>query len=59
MPVKKAVGWAEIDEVIAECTTAQDTDRTAFPDRTYEDGIRAGIEWVTGLGDSHPLEKDE
>lgn len=59
MPVKKNVGWPEIDEVIAECSTSQDSGNTKFPERTYEDGIKAGIEWVTGLGESHPLEKEE
>lgn len=59
MPVKKSVGWDEIDEVVAECTSAEETARTDFPERTYEEGVKAGIEWVTGLAESHPLDKEE
>jgi hypothetical protein len=57
MPVKKSVGWKEIDEVVAECEA--NSENTSFPERTYEDGVKAGIQWVTGLGDSHPMEKEE
>lgn len=56
MGVKKSVGWKEIDEVVALCEEKACTD---FPELTYEDGVKAGIEWITGLGESHPLDKEE
>jgi len=57
MGVKKSVGWKEIDEVVGEIEVkGQDTD---FPERTYEEGVKAGIQWVTGLADSHPLDKEQ
>lgn len=60
MPVKKSVGWKEIDEVIADCTTAQESGKTDFPERSYEEGVMTGIKWVTGLvDDEHPLDKEE
>jgi len=58
MPKTKAVTWNEIDELIELISEKQVTGTTAFPDKTYEDGIRAAIEWVTGMGDAHPLDKE-
>lgn len=58
MPKTKAVSWDDIDEVIAAISEKQDSGKTDFPDRTYEDGIRAAIEWVTGIGDTHPLDRE-
>jgi hypothetical protein len=57
MPVKKSVGWADIDDAVEKCDDKGG--QTDFPDRTYEDGVKAGIEWVVGLAESHPLDKGE
>lgn len=58
MPKTRAVTWDEIDQIIEQIDEKQETGSTDFPGKTYEDGIRAAIEWVTGMGDLHPLDKE-
>lgn len=58
MPKTRAVTWDEIDQIIDQIDEKQETGSTDFPGKTYEDGIRAALEWVTGMGDLHPLDKE-
>lgn len=45
----------EINDLIDKCADAA-MNGTKFSGMSYEEGIRAGIEWVLGLSDEHPLE---
>jgi hypothetical protein len=40
----------DIDKVLGHAIDAKDKG-TAYRGMSYEDGVEAGIEWVTGLGD--------
>ena len=37
----------EVDEVLNKCVEASDEGITAYYGMSYEDGVRAGIEWLT------------
>lgn len=50
------VGESEINDLINECAEADDTGISKFPGMSYEQGIRAAIEWITGETKDHPLE---
>lgn len=49
---------SEVDKVLNACGDASDRGVSRFPGMTYEDGVRAGIDWLTGFTDDHPLEED-
>ena len=44
----------EIDDLLDKCYDGG----THYRGMTYEDGIRAAIEWLTGLTDDNPIEED-
>ncbi len=46
----------EIDDVLDDCLKAED-DGSRFPGASYESGVRYAIEWLIGLGDTHPLDE--
>lgn len=46
----------EIDEVLNECSDYTAEGGSKFPGMTYEQGVEAGIRWVTGDDDSNPME---
>ncbi len=45
---------ADIDNVLNLAHEQTDKGGTAYSGMTYEDGVAAGIEWATGLGDNEP-----
>lgn len=45
---------AEIDEVLNQAADAIDQG-SRFGGMSYEEGVRAGIEWVTGQTDENPM----
>ena len=45
----------KIDDVLAQCKDAENKDKTNFPNMTYEQGVKAGIGWVTGETEEHPI----
>ena len=47
----------EIDDMLAQCTDAENEDTTNFPEMTYEQGVKAGIRWLTGETECHPINK--
>jgi len=47
----------EIEDTINECSMLEEEGRTKFPGMTYEQGVKAGIDWVTGQSDEHPLDE--
>jgi hypothetical protein len=48
---------AEIDEVINSAAEAEDTG-SRVPGESYEAGVRAAIEWVTGNTEDHPINEE-
>lgn len=44
-----------IDKLLNQCAEAEDDGTTKFPGMTYEQGVKAALEWVTGESDNHPL----
>lgn len=47
---------AEIDDLLNKCLDAEDEGASKYPGMTYEQGVRAAIEWLTGNA-GHPLEE--
>lgn len=45
----------EIDELINQCVDSEETGESKYHGMTYEQGIKAALEWVQGYGE-HPLE---
>jgi len=43
----------EINELLDTCSAH--ANESKFPGMTYEEGIRAAIEWVTGESDEKPM----
>lgn len=46
----------EIEELIDQCAEARAMGKSKYPRMTYEDGIRAAIEWLTDKQAEHPLD---
>lgn len=46
---------SEINDVLNKCCEA-DENGSVYPGMSYEDGVKAGIEWVTGDTDEPPFE---
>ena len=48
----------EINALLNECSEAEEFGKTKFRGMTYEQGIKAAIEWLTDLEvDDNPLEE--
>ena len=45
-----------IDDVLNKCIEAEAHNRTAFGGMTYEEGVRAGIDWLVGNEEEKPLD---
>lgn len=46
----------EVDNIIDQCADSERDGVSKFPGMTYEQGVRAGIDWVTGNLEGSPLE---
>lgn len=46
----------QADKIISEII-AQGGDNPRFPGMSYEDGVRAALEWAFGQTDEHPYPK--
>lgn len=46
---------AQMRDVWAECLHAEDKGRSKFPGMSYEQGVKAALEWVLGEG-PQPME---
>lgn len=44
----------EINEIIDWAARAEASGRSNFPGMSYEEGVRAALEWVTGQSDDKP-----
>ena len=49
---------AEVDKVIDTCIENNTNNRQRYSGMTYEDGIRAGIEWLIGDTDDYPFDEE-
>lgn len=45
----------EIWDLLGQCTDAEVTGASRYPGMSYEQGIKAAIEWITGDTDDHPI----
>lgn len=45
----------EIDAVINECADNENDGKSKFPGMTYDQGVRAAIEWMQ-TGENNPME---
>ena len=46
----------EIDDVLNHCLESEDTGESIYPGMTYEQGVKAAIEWLDPNHDgSHPI----
>lgn len=48
---------SEIDDVLNKCMDAENSGTSIYPGMSYEQGVRAGIEWMTGES-GNPIEED-
>lgn len=46
----------EINEVLNQCMEAEETGESRWRGMSYEQGVAAGIRWVLGETEDHPLE---
>jgi len=46
----------EVNDLLNKCVDSEDEGVTKYPGMTFEQGIRAGIEWLTDGAANHPLE---
>ena len=44
----------EMDAVINDCVESEENGESRWPGMTYEQGVKAALEWVQGYGE-HPL----
>lgn len=49
---------AEVDKVIDTCIENLNNNSHRYSGMTYEDGIRAGIEWLIGETDDYPFDEE-
>lgn len=49
----------EIDEQLNRAAEAEATGDSQYPGMSFEEGVRAGIEWVLGLTDDLPIPDPE
>ena len=48
----------EINNLLDRCSDLENQGASLYPGMTYEEGVKAGIEWVLGQTDDHPLEDE-
>jgi len=47
---------AEIEEVICKCIEQAEKGESIFFGMSYEDGVRATLDWILGECDENPME---
>lgn len=45
----------EIYEVLDECLNSENTSTSIYPGMSYEQGVKAAIEWIIGDTEDHPI----
>lgn len=47
----------EIWDLLNQCADAEETGSSKYPGMSYEQGIKAAIEWIIGDINNHPINK--
>lgn len=47
----------EINQLLNQCTEAEEMSTTKFPGMSYEQGIKEAINWLTGNSICNPLDE--
>lgn len=55
-PVAVTRTQEEVDAVVDTAAEKINQGRSKFPGMTYEEGVRAALDWITGNIDDHPME---
>ncbi|MBO5602923.1 MAG: hypothetical protein J5957_10060 [Prevotella sp.] len=42
----------EINNVLNECSEREELGETKYPGKTYEEGVKAALEWAQGYGEN-------
>jgi hypothetical protein len=42
----------EINNVLSECSEREELGETKYPGKTYEEGVKAALEWAQGYGEN-------
>lgn len=42
----------EIDDVLNRCVESEESGESRWPGMTYEQGVKAALEWMQGFGDN-------
>lgn len=45
----------EIWDLLNQCMDSENTGASNYPSMSYEQGIKAAIEWITGDTNDHPI----
>lgn len=48
----------EINDLLNECMKAEENGTQRYPAMSYEQGVKAGIEWLLEYTNDHPLEEE-
>lgn len=61
--MNKEYALARTDEEIADCTAraieSKDEHGTRWPGMSFEEGVIAALDWLTGESDDHPMESEQ
>ncbi len=49
----------EIYEVLDECLNSENTSTSIYPGMSYEQGVKAAIEWIIGNTNEHPINEED
>ena len=55
-PVDAVRTSEEVNSVIDAAAVMVERGRSKFPGMTYEEGVRAALDWILGNIDDHPME---
>lgn len=59
MPLYRLVrNTGEIEKLWNEVMEAEATGRSKYPGMSYEEGVRAAIDWLTDEGQPNPMEDE-
>jgi len=47
----------QINDVLNKCLDAEENGETVFPGMSYEQGVKAGIEYVSDTDNPHPFDE--
>jgi len=48
----------EVDDIVNRCGEQESKGGSKWPGMTYEQGVRAALDWIVGWSDDHPLDDE-